>query len=568
MAKRHFLSQLRPAAGAFCLVLFVFAFLAGCDDLLSNPDTTPDPAVLYPPPNPGPSLTPGESELYVQFTKVEGALSYRIFYSRDSGNPGSSYVTAYQPENQLVDAYITGLTNGVMWYVWAEAWFEDARSGLAGPAEAMPRLRPQTLPTNFQVSANDKSLDLTWGDVTDADSYDVYWSESGGSAPPDGAPSAEFTGGNYAVKGLITGLDNGKTYKVWIRGKNTSGALNNYIYSTGSPQAGGSPGTPAGNIGLASASERLTVRWDAAPQATGYRLFFNTTKVLETAQINDVVPGAGRMNGSIDGLINDTPYYVWVAAVNGTIVGTPIGPGSETPHPKPALNMNNKSQLIGELAARFTNEEAGHGDRLSRKKETAIGDLTADSMYYWAVKHHTGDEGQKYGKIDFAFVNGGVILGGMAKGPITVGYVCSTYYDGDNMSILTMTGAQIKTLFHDYVAKVPHSGGGGKGTGAFGQVSSHVRYTIDYNHDPRGGVISGLTFNGVEFVDTTTYTFVTSTYLLDDNTDGYVPILSQATRYDTGKLIAEAVADWIYDQDGVPIEPKTDGRIVLKNEVW
>jgi hypothetical protein len=506
--------------------------------------------------------------LYVQFTKVEGALSYRIFYSRDSGNPGSSYVTAPQPENQLVDAYITDLTNGVMWYVWAEAWFEDARSGLAGPAEAMPRLRPQALPTNFQVSANDKSLDLTWGDVTDADSYDVYWSESGGAAPPEDASHAEFTGGNYAVKGLITGLTNGKTYNVWIRGRNSSGAINSYTPGSRSPQAGGSPGTPAGNIDLASADARLTVRWDAAPQATGYRLYAGTTNVLSAAQAKDVASGAGRMNGFIDELINDTPYYVWVAAVNGAIVGTPIGPNSETPHPKPALNYSNKAQLIGAAAARFPNEESGHGDRLSRKKETAIADLTADSMYYWAVKHHTGQNGDKYQKIDFAFVNGGVILGGMAKGPITVGSVGGLFY-ADNMSILTMTGAQIKDLFYNYVAKVPHSGGGGKGTGAFGQVSSHVRYTIDYNHDPRGGVISGLAINGGEFVDTQDYIFITSTYLYDINDDGYVPILTKAKNHTyTGKLIAEAVADWIYDQDGVPIEPKTDGRIVLKNEVW
>jgi hypothetical protein len=550
----------------------VFAFLAGCDDILHNPDTTPDPAILYPPPNPGPSLTPGESEVYVQFTKVEGALSYRIFYSRDINNPGGSFVTVSQPENQLVDAYITGLTNGVMWYVWAEAWFEDARSGLAGPAEAMPRLRPQALPTGFQVLANDASLDLTWGDVTDADSYDVYWSESGGAAPPEGAPSAEFTGGNYAVKGLITGLDNGKTYHVWIRGRNSSGAINSYALGSGAPASGGLPGTPAGKIGLAPADGRLTVRWEAAPKATGYKLYANASALDTTdAVVKSVAPGAGLMNGFIDNLTNDKPYYVWVTAVNGTGESSPSDYNSETPHPKPALNMNNNSQLIGEIAARFPNEEAGHGDRLSRKKETAIGDLTADSMYYWADKHHTGESGKKYEKIDFAFVNGGVILGGLAKGPITVGYVCSTYYAGDNMSILKMTGAQIKTLFHDYVAKVPHSGGGGKGTGAFGQVSSHVHYTIDYNHDPRGGVMSDLTFNGKPFDDGNTYTFVTSTYLLDDNTDGYVPILSQANgdnRFDTGKLIAEAVADWIYDQNGVPIEPKTDGRIVLINEVW
>jgi 2',3'-cyclic-nucleotide 2'-phosphodiesterase (5'-nucleotidase family) len=213
--------------------------------------------------------------------------------------------------------------------------------------------------------------------------------------------------------------------------------------------------------------------------------------------------------------------------------------------------INNSLQTIGTAAERFPNEEAGKGDRLSRKQETALGDLVADSMYYWKDK------------IDFAFVNGGTITGALVKGPITNGAVKKIRYY-DQMSILTMTGAQVKTLFYDYIAKVPHSGCG-KGTGAFGQVSEHVRYTIDYNNDPRGGVISGLTLEGEPFVDDTSDIFVTSTRLLNDNTDGYVPILDQGTsRYDSNLIIAQAVAEWIYDQPPVPIEPKLDGRIVLK----
>jgi hypothetical protein len=371
--------------------------------------------------------------------------------------------------------------------------------------------------------------------------------------------------------GLIRDLTNEASYNVWIRASNTSGESNGYTYSSGSPQQQGSvPGTPAGDIYLAPADERITVMWDAVPRATGYKLYAGTTNNIEEAKISALVPtGFGRMNGSIGDLTNKTPYWVWVAAVNNAGEGAPSAPNTETPQPRPALNMSNSSQIIGEALARFPNEEAGKGDRLSRKQETALGDLTADSMWYWADKYHTGENGAKKKKIDFAFVNGGVIVMGLPKGTITVGLAVKLFY-GDKMSILTMTGAQIKDLFENYVAHVPHSGSGGKGTGAFGQVSSHVRYTIDYHGEVKGGVMSGLTFNGQSFNDSETYTFVTSTYLLDDNTDGYVPILTKATgdnRYNTGTYISDALADWIYNQP-LPIEPKTDGRIVLKNEVW
>jgi hypothetical protein len=566
MTKRHFLPPLFAAAGAFCLVLFVFAGLAGCD----NPSTSPDLDILYPAPNPGPSLTPGHGNMQVQFTKVEGALSYRIYYSTSDSDPyGAPTVDIPQPENQLVTCTIEGLANGITYYVWAEARFSDARSKLNGPVSAAPRARPESPPAALTVYANTGSLDLTWPLVNNADAYVVYWSETGGETPPAGAAHAEFSGSPECdVMGLIPGLES-TTYHVWIRSKNTSGESIGYTAGQGTPSSSGmSPSGPPGRPDLTKADKSLTAVWTAVRGATGYKLYYSAASDIDTAsEPIDVPAGAGRVNGTITGLANGDLYYVWVTAVNGTTESAPSLPNSETPRPKPALNINNLSQIIGTAAERFPNEEAGKGDRLSRKQETALADLVADSMHYWAVKFHTNGEGENKDKIDFAFVNGGVILYALEKGSVTNGAVRRILY-GDGMSLLTMTGAQIKTLFHDYVAKVPHSGGGGGGTGAFGQVSSHIRYTIDYHNDARGGEISGLTLNGEPFVDGDSYTFVTSTFLLTDNNEGYKPILMQGTgRFDSGLVIAQAVAQWIYDQP-LPIEPKVDGRIVLKNEVW
>jgi hypothetical protein len=56
--------------------------------------------------------------------------------------------------------------------------------------------------------------------------------------------------------------------------------------------------------------------------------------------------------------------------------------------------------------------------------------------------------------------------------------------------------------------------------------------------------------------------------LIETNDDGYQPLLIQGVEKRTNKIIAEAVCEWIYDQNGEPIVPKTDGRITLRNEVW
>jgi 2',3'-cyclic-nucleotide 2'-phosphodiesterase (5'-nucleotidase family) len=236
-----------------------------------------------------------------------------------------------------------------------------------------------------------------------------------------------------------------------------------------------------------------------------------------------------------------------------------------TPHEKEKLNMNNSTMLIGKAAQRFPNEETGKGDRLSRKQETALGDLVADSMVYWIRKHKA--EYQISGSIDFGFVNGGVITRGLDKGNITVGTVKGLLY-GDQMSILTLKGSQILDLFQ-YVAQVRHTGGGGSGTGAFGQVSKEVRYTINYTYgsDPTRGDLEGFTLNGEPLGPNKDYTFITSTYLVEGG-DGYGAYLQTERYKHTGLLIAQALADYIYDQDMVPLTPQTDGRITLVGEVW
>jgi hypothetical protein len=569
MSKRRF-----SLAGALCLVVFVFAGLAGCD----NPSVVPDAAVLYPAPNPGPSLTPGDANLQVQFTKVETAVSYRVYYNTSPSVDWSRYQPVAQPDNQLVQTFLEGLINGVTYYVWAEAWYADTHSELNGPVSATPRAKP-TPPASLSLTPYDGTLELSWPPVVDpacsADSYEIYWGTATGPTPPDEvlADSTKYEKNiyldrDYAVMGLVTDLTNTTTYTVWIRAVNSTGVSDAYASATGVPTANPASPVVLEKPDLAKSDGSLIVTWDAVPGATKYKLYYNTTNEIKSDWAQEVTAGARRMNRTIESLTNKTPYYVWVAAVNGNYESAASPSNSETPQVRPGLNVNDASQVVGFAADRFPNEEAGKGDRLSRKQETALGDLVADSMYYWAVKNHTSGQGQNKTKIDFAFVNGGVIVTALAKGSINVGTLNKMLY-GDQMSLITMTGAQIKTLFEERVAKVPHSGGGGKGTGAFGQVSSHVRYTIDYNHQTSGGIMSGLTLNGEPFVNDQSYTFVTSTYLYDDNTDGYVPFfLNNTYYYATGKVIAEAVATYIYDQNGIPIVPTTDGRITLVNEVW
>jgi 2',3'-cyclic-nucleotide 2'-phosphodiesterase (5'-nucleotidase family) len=305
---------------------------------------------------------------------------------------------------------------------------------------------------------------------------------------------------------------------------------------------------------------KLTVVWNAVKRAKTYILYYNTQDNRDSAiqWSEEIDRAAGTLSARITGLANETQYYVWVEAKNSA--GTRVSPSAyEIPHAKRPLNFNNPNTVIGTASARFPNEEAGKGDRLSRKQETAFGDLVCESMTAWARSNGHA--------VDFAFINGGVIQGAIPKGSITIGMLNTLLY-GDQLSIVTLRGNKVQELF-EYVASIRHTGGGGSGTGAFGQVSKEVRYTINYTYsaDHINGVLENFTIGGSAVDPNRNYTFITSTYLVDGG-DGYGAYLLSDLHVPTGLTLYKAVAEYIYDQDGVPLVPATDGRIVLIGAVW
>jgi hypothetical protein len=67
------------------------------------------------------------------------------------------------------------------------------------------------------------------------------------------------------------------------------------------------------NVSLAPGSGKITVQWDAVTLADSYKVYYSTaaTRPEEAAQ-NDLT----GTSAVISGLSNDTPYHVWVQAVN------------------------------------------------------------------------------------------------------------------------------------------------------------------------------------------------------------------------------------------------------------
>ncbi|QQO08346.1 bifunctional metallophosphatase/5'-nucleotidase [Breznakiella homolactica] len=197
-------------------------------------------------------------------------------------------------------------------------------------------------------------------------------------------------------------------------------------------------------------------------------------------------------------------------------------------------------EVIGQAAETFE-----FGDRLSRKKEIALGDMICDAnVWYFRNVYNQ--------HIDFAFHNGGNIRAELPKGPITQENILTILPFENYLFIVSMKGSDIIELF-SFIATIP------QGAGGWPQMSKDVRYTIDYTSGT--GQLRDLTINGAPVDPNKTYRFCTNDYLLSGG-DGYTALLKAEDPFNTSLLLSYVVIEYIRAEGGT-ITPSTDGRIKI-----
>ena len=198
-------------------------------------------------------------------------------------------------------------------------------------------------------------------------------------------------------------------------------------------------------------------------------------------------------------------------------------------------------EAIAEASAPFE-----FGDRLSRKKEIALGDMVTDGAM-WYARTVLGK------KADFAFTNGGSIRAEIPAGKITREQI-STVLPFDNWLYLAqMKGSDVIRLF-EFIASIK------QGAGAWAQVSAEARYTIDYTANAESGTLEGLTIGGKPVDPEATYTVVTNDYVLSGG-DGYAIMKNAGEAYNTSTTLRDAII--AYASARKTLKPVTDGRIAI-----
>jgi len=226
-----------------------------------------------------------------------------------------------------------------------------------------------------------------------------------------------------------------------------------------------------------------------------------------------------------------------VKAADGSTVYEAVGPQFET---NPIVNAklieygykveSLLAEKIGEAAAVFPNA-------MSRKAESEIGCLVADSMK-WKLR----DLG-----VDFAIVGGGNIRADLAAGPVTKKTVYTILPFDNSLVVVTLKGSQLKELF-DFVATIP------QGKGGFPQVSEGVSFTINYDK----GACEDILVGGKAIEADREYKVVTNSYMAAGG-DGYA-VFKKGRAYDSSIYQRDAMVEYLKAL-GAPLAPAFKGRI-------
>ncbi|PID00540.1 5'-nucleotidase C-terminal domain-containing protein [Sporosarcina sp. P29] len=189
-----------------------------------------------------------------------------------------------------------------------------------------------------------------------------------------------------------------------------------------------------------------------------------------------------------------------------------------------------------------------------RANETALGNLVTDGMLEKAKEYDV--------KTVIALQNGGGIRNHLNKGQVTVGAVIEVLPFGNTLSLVTLTGAEIKNTLEHSVRNSPNEEGG------FLHMSG-MKMTFDSSKEVGKRVQTMQVKMNDEFVDVEMdkeYVITTNAFTARGG-DGF-KVLGEA--YENGRVTDLGLDDWVNLRDHMiklgTVKPEIEGRIIDLNK--
>lgn len=281
----------------------------GVFDSGALPSTVSAPAT----PN-GLTAVGGTGQVTLAWTSVSNATSYNVYYAATSGETTTSGTKLTSVSSPYIQ---TGLTAGTTYFYVVTAVNssgESAASAIASTttASAPPEPTVPAAPTGVTATGGTNQVAISWGAVSSATSYNLYYSTTSGVTKSNGTRITNATSPT-----VQTGLTAGTAYYYIITAVNSTGegAASNQVAAT-TLAAVPTPTVPArpATVSAVGGANQATITWPAVSGADSYNVYWSATTGVTTTNGTKV---AGVSSPYVKtGLSAGSTYYFIVTANN------------------------------------------------------------------------------------------------------------------------------------------------------------------------------------------------------------------------------------------------------------
>ncbi len=206
------------------------------------------------------------------------------------------YTDTSRPSGEVFNYWVTGANS---------CGASEPGAGESGYADC----RTPGVPENFTASDSEfgNQVLLVWDRAPDAMSYEVFRAEAGAEFETS-AKIGETLEEQYPDMTALPGV----SYQYYIRARNVCGISSGHISDEGSilcPDVN----TP-GEIVVSDGQAFVTIDWEPATDATGYRIYRSSVDEFELAQLLADIAGASFEDSTA---ILGQDYFYWVTSHNG-----------------------------------------------------------------------------------------------------------------------------------------------------------------------------------------------------------------------------------------------------------